>query len=128
MAASDIDGTSDRERIDALRADVQALRADVQVIGTDVQALTSLFEGFSTRTAEDATMHWQLSGESKVRLDHLDQMMQTLRLRLSCYKHLLLNQRLRQQRANPNGGNDISLWLFVCLFVYFSVVKHDGYQ
>ncbi|PWW72157.1 hypothetical protein C7212DRAFT_286881 [Tuber magnatum] len=111
MAASDsaINGTSDRERIDTLHA--------------DVQALTSLVEGFSTRTAADAAMHWQLSGESKARLDHLDQK----RLMLSCYKHLLINQRL-SMRANPNGGNDISLWLFVCLFVYFSVVKHDGYQ
>ncbi|PWW72384.1 hypothetical protein C7212DRAFT_286868 [Tuber magnatum] len=115
MAASDsaINGTSHRERIDALRA--------------DVQALTSLVEGFSTRTAEDATMHWQLSGESKARLDHLDQMMQT-RLMLSCYKHLLINQRLSKQHTNPNGCNDVSLWLFVCLFAYFSVVKHDGYQ
>ncbi|KAG0123156.1 hypothetical protein HOY82DRAFT_495433 [Tuber indicum] len=131
LEPSAINGTSDRERIEALH--------------TGVQALTSLFEGFSTRTAEDAALHWQLSGELKARLDNQDQMLQALAcsiIRLRCYKHLLINQACStpsvlqlatlpgsvehtncgQQPADASGGNDVSLCLFVyrlfvCLFV-----------
>ncbi|KAG0632851.1 hypothetical protein HOY80DRAFT_897460 [Tuber brumale] len=120
---SAINGTPDRERIDALHA--------------DVQALTSLFEGFSTRTAEDAAVHWQLSGELKARLDNQDQMLQTLLTTLPGSVGHTTNY--GQQRADPSGDNDVSLYLFVycllfiyllfvCLYFCFSDEKYDGYR